>query len=89
VAPKWYALIRGNYSLQDKQLLDQLMGVEYNAGCWTVRLIGERYITNLIQTKSAVYLQLELNGLGSIGSNPKDTLRLAIPGYTQTNDIHP
>jgi len=89
LAPKWYGMVRGNYSLQDSQLLDQLVGIEYNAGCWVTRVVVERYITNLTQTKSTVYLQLELKGLGSLGNSPQDMLRLAIPGYNKTSDIQP
>jgi len=89
IAPKWYGLVRGDYSLQDRQLLDQLVGVEYNAGCWVLRLVTERYITNLTQNQSAIYFQVELKGLGSIGNSPLDSLNMAIPGYTKTEDLQP
>jgi len=89
IARKWYMLMRTNYSLQDRQALDKLLGVEYNSGCWILRLVGETYITNLTQTKNSIFLQLELKGLGSMGSSPLETLRLAIPGYTKTSDIQP
>lgn len=89
IAPKWYALARADYSLQDKQLMNQLVGLEYNQGCWILRGIVERYITNLVQTKSAFYLQLELKGLGAMGNSPDNSLRLAIPGYSKINDIQP
>jgi LPS-assembly protein len=89
IAPKWYALARGDYSLQDRQLMNQLVGIEYNEGCWVIRGIVERYITNLTQQKSAFYLQLELKGLGAMGNSPDNSLRLAIPGYSKTNDIQP
>lgn len=87
LAKKWYAVARYNYSLQDKKALEQLAGVEYNDGCWTARLVGQRYVSDSNTTKNAVYLQLELKDLGGIGSNPIDTLRLAIPGYSKINDI--
>ncbi|WP_133679840.1 LPS-assembly protein LptD [Paludibacterium purpuratum] len=89
ILPKWYGLLRTDYSLQDRQAMQQLVGVEYNNGCWLLRLVTERYITKLTQTKTAFYLQIELKGLGALGTNPLQTLRLAIPGYTQTNDIQP
>ncbi|KZE34344.1 LPS biosynthesis protein [Crenobacter luteus] len=86
VARKWYVVARNNYSLTDKTALEQLAGVEYNDGCWTARVVGQRYVTDLTNTKNAVFLQLELKDLGGIGSNPVDTLRLAIPGYSKIND---
>ena len=42
-----------------------------------------------LQTTSALFVQLELNGLVKLGTNPLDTLRLNIPGYTKTNEINP
>jgi LPS-assembly protein len=84
-----YGLARADYSLQDRQLMQQLLGVEYNEGCWVLRLVGERYITNLTQTKTTFYLQLELKGLGSVGNSPLDELRLSIPGYSPINDPQP
>ncbi|BAK75161.1 organic solvent tolerance protein [Pseudogulbenkiania sp. NH8B] len=87
LAKKWYAVARYNYSLQDKKPLEQLAGFEYNDGCWTARVVGQRYVSSSTATKNAVFLQLELKDLGGIGSNPLDTLRLAIPGYSKINDI--
>jgi len=89
VTKQVYGLARTEYSLQDRQMMEQLLGVEYNAGCWILRLVGERYITNLTETKTSFWVQLELNGLGSLGSDPFSTLSLSIPGYSKTNDIQP
>ncbi|RXZ44552.1 LPS-assembly protein LptD [Crenobacter cavernae] len=86
IAKKWYVVARENYSLIDNTSLEQLAGVEYNDGCWTARVVGQRYVTDLTNTKNAVFLQLELKDMGGIGSNPIDTLRLAIPGYSKIND---
>jgi len=87
IARNWYLVARQNYSLQDKKVLQRLAGVEYNQGCWIVRVVGERYLTDVSQYKNAVYLQLELKDLSSIGNNPMETLRLAIPGYSDINNI--
>ncbi|MEQ6289714.1 LPS-assembly protein LptD [Vogesella sp. GCM10023246] len=87
IARNWYAVARQNYSLQDKKVLQRLAGVEYNQGCWIVRVVNERYLTDINQYKNAVFLQLELKDLSSIGNNPMETLRLAIPGYSNINNI--
>ncbi|NDU85001.1 MAG: LPS-assembly protein LptD, partial [Ferrovum sp.] len=76
------------YSTLDNQVLEALTGVEYNAGCWTMRIISSRYPVSPIQTTTAFYVQLELGPLG-LGPNPLDTLRYNIPGYTKTNEISP
>ncbi|KMN37542.1 LPS biosynthesis protein [Chromobacterium sp. LK1] len=87
IAKKWYALGRYNYSLADRKPLEQLAGFEYNDGCWSARMVGQRYVSDLTTTKNAIYFQLEFKGLGGFGNNPVNTLKLAIPGYSKTNDL--
>ncbi|MDF0605795.1 LPS-assembly protein LptD [Neisseriaceae bacterium TC5R-5] len=87
LAKKWYALARYNYSLESRQPLEKLAGFEYNDGCWSLRLVGQRYISDLNTYKNAVYFQIEFKGLGGVGNNPADALRLAIPGYSKTNNL--
>ncbi|SMC29569.1 LPS-assembly protein [Andreprevotia lacus DSM 23236] len=82
----WYGVARVNYSLPDKQPLDAIVGLEYNAGCWGVRLAAQRFITSDAQFKTTYFVVLELDGLGGIGSNPVNALRTAIPGYTADFD---
>jgi LPS-assembly protein len=81
-----YALARWNYSLFDHKLVEGLLGLEYNEGCWTFRLVGQQLATTTANRTNAVFLQLELNGLSRIGTNPLDALRRNIPGYSKTND---
>jgi LPS-assembly protein len=81
-----YALARWNYSLFDHRLVEGLLGIEYNDGCWTVRLVGQQLATTTENRTNAVFIQLELNGLSRIGTNPLDVLRRNIPGYNKTND---
>ena len=84
-----YALARYNYSLYDHKLVEGLLGLEYNEGCWTFRLVGQQLATTTANRTNAVFFQLELNGLSRIGTNPLDTLRRNIPGYSKTNDAVP
>ena len=86
IAKQWYVVGRQNYSFTGKQSLETLLGVEYNDGCWAVRLVGQRYVKDLNRSSTTFYLQLELNGLGGIGANPLQTLRQSIPGYSKIND---
>ncbi len=87
IARQWYGLARENYSLIDRKSLEQLVGLEYNDGCWSLRFVGQRYVTDQTNTKTGIFVQLELRGLGGLGSNPSSELKLAIPGYTPINDI--
>ena len=82
----WTVLGRWNYSLVDNKTLEAVAGIEYNAGCWTLRLVGQRLTTTSQTTTNSVYVQVELNGLARFGTNPLDLLRRSIPGYQKTND---
>ena len=84
-----YALARYNYSLFDKKLVEGLLGLEYNEGCWTFRMVGQQLATTTQSRNRAVFVQLELNGLSKIGTNPLEALRRNIPGYSKTNDPPP
>ena len=84
-----YALARYNYSLFDHKLVEGLLGLEYNEGCWTFRLVGQQLATTTESRTTAVFFQLELNGLSKIGTNPLEALRRNIPGYSKTNDPVP
>jgi len=82
----WTLLGRWNYSLVDSKTLEAVAGVEYNADCWAVRLVGQRLTTTSQTTSNAVYLQIELTGLARFGTSPLELLRRSVPGYQQTSD---
>ena len=86
VGAGWTLLGRWNYSLEDRKTLEGVAGVEYNAGCWVLRLVGQRLTTTTQTTTNSVYLQIELNGLARFGTSPLDLLRRSVPGYVRTND---
>lgn len=83
---RWNGLGRLNYSLPDSKMLEGLAGVEYNAGCWAFRTVAHTFSTAATQRNNALFFQLELNGIGQIGSNPFDVLRSNIYGYTKPNE---
>jgi LPS-assembly protein len=49
----------------------------------------QRFATSTGNFTSAVFVQLELNGLSRIGSNPLETLKRNIPGYGRLNQTGP
>jgi LPS-assembly protein len=89
VAGGWTGLARWNYSLRDERLLEGLLGAEYNGDCWVLRVVAHRFATTTQQTSTSFFLQLELNGVSRIGSNPMDTLRRNIGGYTRLDPRSP
>ncbi|BBP02897.1 LPS-assembly protein LptD [Sulfuriferula plumbiphila] len=87
LAPRWYGLMRYNYSFVDGRLVEGLAGLEYNAGCWAARGVLQRIATATGTSSNSFFIQLELNGIGRLGSNPLDVLKQSISGYVNTNEL--
>ena len=87
LSAQWYAVGRYNYSLRDKQLLEAIAGLEYNAGCWATRVVAQRLEAIAGTPNTTVFFQLELLDFASIGANPMGLLRRSIPGYGKTNEM--
>ena len=95
LAPQWTALGRINYSWLKQKLdpstgvlteatpgiIEGVLGFEYHADCWTTRFVTHRFVTADGKFTSAFFIQLELNGLARVGTDPFDILRRNIPGY--------
>jgi LPS-assembly protein len=86
IATGWYAVGRATYSIVDSRVLESIAGIEYNAGCWVLRGAYQRIQAATNTTSSGIFLQLELNGFGSLGSDDiVELLKRNIPGYAVTN----
>ena len=85
VSARWYAVSRINYSIPDRTVAEGILGMEYKADCWVLRLVAQRIPTASTQASTSFFIQLELNGLSRIGSNPLDALSTSIPGYQNIN----
>jgi LPS-assembly protein len=87
LSDRWYAVGRFNYSLKDDQVIDALAGFEYKADCWILRVAAQRFATATDQTTTNIYIQLELSGLTSVGTNAAKQLQRNIPGYQMLNPL--
>lgn len=87
LSARWHGVGRFNYSLRDRRILEILSGLEYNACCWSVRLVVQSFATAIIERTTGIFVQLELNDLVRIGSDPLQALRASIPGYTKLNEL--
>jgi len=83
----WYGIGRANYSLKEKHVIETLTGVEYDAGCWQARAVMQRVTTATADANYALFFQLELGGLASIGANPLAVIKRNIPGYVSSGMI--
>ena len=81
----WYAVGRYDYSVKDKRLVEGVAGLEYDGGCWVARMAFHRLATTTATTSTSFFIQLELNGLASIGTNPIELLKRNIAGYGVIN----
>jgi LPS-assembly protein len=77
----WWGVGRMAYSLSDRKTLEALAGLEYNAGCWMVRMGGQRFVTDVDKMSSGYLIQLELTDIARVGTNALEVLSRAIPGY--------
>jgi len=87
LSDRWYAVGRFNYSIFDSRVVDALAGFEYKADCWILRFAAQRFATTTAQATTNFYLQLELSGLTSVGTNALRQLQRNIPGYQTLNPL--
>jgi len=79
------AVGRYNYSFLQKQPIEIIGGLEYNAGCWVVRVVGQRLQTTEADATTRAFVQLELSDFSRLGSSPINLLQRRIPGYGVAN----
>jgi len=82
----WTGVGRANYSLMDRRIAEGLAGFEYNGGCWVLRVVTSTVAVGKGDSSRSIYVQLELNGVARVGSNPLDVLKQNIAGYTKINE---
>ena len=94
VSENWTALGRLNYSWIDQVInedgalesarpgiIESVLGLQYSTDCWATRFVVQRFTTSQDERTTAFFVQLELSGFASIGTDPFAILRRNIPGY--------
>jgi LPS-assembly protein len=89
IAAHWNTVGRWVYSLQDRQTIEQVAGIEFKSCCYKVQLVQRRYLSIRPGTTTAggtldtsIALQLELTGLSSVGKREDSFLEQSIRGYS-------
>lgn len=79
----WYSVGRMNFNTRDNKLVDSILGMEYDGGCWIARVVGRRQSTGLNESVTGIGFQLELVGFSRLGfgSNPMQLLKENVGGY--------
>jgi LPS-assembly protein len=84
VSERWRLVGRWNYSLTDRTSLEAFGGVQWESCCMAVRVLGRHYVRNREGEKNnALYVEIELKGLGRFGRTSDELLQRAILGYTR------
>jgi LPS-assembly protein len=78
---RYYAVGRLNYSLNESRMVDTLLGVEYDAGCWLARVVVGRVQTSSTSSTSSIKFELEFVGFTRLGVSPLQTLKSNISRY--------
>jgi LPS-assembly protein len=73
---RWYSVGRLNYSLQDRKLVDTVVGFEYDSCCWIGRVVLERLQSSVTTSNTRLLFQIEFVGFSrlSLGSKPPGNL---------------
>ena len=86
VSNNWSAMGRWQYDLTNKRNLEILSGVEYNSCCYQVRVLWRKWVDDddnidHPNSKSGVFLQFVLRGLGDLTSGTTKEYLKGIKGY--------
>jgi len=83
---RYYGIGRLNYSLTEGRLVNTVLGLEYDAGCWISRVVLERVQTSTDSATARLMFQLEFVGFTRLGLSPQQTLTSNIPRYQNLRD---
>ncbi|WP_275097678.1 LPS-assembly protein LptD [Sedimenticola hydrogenitrophicus] len=86
ITHRLHAVGRWNYSLLHETSMETFAGVEYESCCWVSRFVVRDYRTDADgEGNLALFLQLELKGLTSLGDKIDQFLERGILGYHTDN----
>jgi len=88
---RWYTVGRLNYSLQDRKLVDTIVGFEYDSCCWIGRVVLERLQSSVTTSNTRLLFQIEFVGFSrlSLGASPLETLKQHVPRYQYLREPGP
>ncbi|MEN9425244.1 MAG: assembly protein LptD [Pseudomonadota bacterium] len=78
----WKAVGSLERDVQNDRNLETVIGAEYESCCWKTRVASRNYLLPDNTTRdNAVFIELELKGLGNFGSSTRDLLENRVYGY--------
>ncbi|MCZ6829085.1 MAG: LPS-assembly protein LptD [Gammaproteobacteria bacterium] len=93
IAKHWSLFFQSLYDLDEKDSINDIVGIEYNACCWRLRLVHQRSLNqafgsnvgSLLDTKKATFIEFQLKGLGGVGTRVTSILEENIRGYESSD----
>lgn len=78
----WKAVGSWERDLLNDRNLETVVGAEYESCCWKTRVASRNYLLPDNETRdNAVFIEVELKGLGNFGSGTRDLLQDRVHGY--------
>lgn len=93
----WSVFAAANYSLAANESVEDMLGVEYDSCCWTMRLLHLRYFNNVsgeltdfsnpnLERESSTQFQIVLKGMGGYGDRITQIMKDMIRGFEERDD---
>ena len=87
----WKVLGLWNYDLKEKESLEALFGVSYEACCWQLRLFKRSFIADAAannspssdRSRDAIFIEIVLKGLAGFGTNVDTLFEKNVFGFNQ------
>ena len=91
----WRVVGMWNYDWNRKESIESVAAVEYNGCCWSAKLAYREFIdifrgTEMSQqpytefkSRSGIFIEFQLKGLGNIGSDLVRLLERTVPGFSE------
>lgn len=88
----WSIFAAMNYSIEDNLSVEDMVGVEYDTCCWTVRMLQLRYYNNVsgqipdfsnpdLERETTLQFQFLLKGMGGFGNRITNIMQNMIRGF--------
>ncbi len=82
IKSNWKAIGAWERDVQNDRDLETVIGAEYESCCWKTRVASRNYLLPDNTTHdNAVFIEVELKGLGNFGSGTRDLLQDRVYGY--------
>ncbi|MBW9104286.1 LPS-assembly protein LptD [Paraburkholderia phenoliruptrix] len=86
------SVARVNYDMSSHRLIAGLLGLQYEANCWSLGVAFEKYTnatssTTSPSTGTRVLMQLQLKGFSQVDNGLLNQFRASVPGYTPTSTV--